>query len=197
MQYQIMGADLTRNDLYYLKAVAASLKLDIDTAKSAGTLTQSQAAVINDKIILAIDAATLLNTMADKVAPADKPIFDAIGSLMNEINAGIESIKTINPTPDSGPVAMSAYRPGVPFTTAPVAIPGSVLEPSKAANAKLNIPVQTTQMFVNADGKSIDVSAQYAGTAGYSAMASAPAKKGLPVGLLAVAGIAAFVLANR
>jgi hypothetical protein len=197
MQYQIMGADLDRNDLFYLKALAASLKLDIDTVKKAGTLTQSQGAVINDKIALAIDAATKLNALSDKATAIDAVTFNAIGTLMNDVNAGIESIKTLAPTPDSGPVAMSAYRPNTPFVTAPVAMPGSVLTPDKATSAKLNIPVQTTQMLVNADGKTVDVTAQYSGGAGYSAQASAPAAKGLPVGLLAVAGIAALVLANR
>lgn len=197
MQYQIMGASLTRNDLYYLKALAASLKLDIDTVKSAGTLTQSQLAVINDKIVLAIDGATTLNTMVDQANTIDAATFNEIGTLMDDINAGLKIINAITATPDSGPVAMSAYRPRTPFVTAPAAIPGSVLEPAKATNAKLNIPVQTTQMLVNADGKTVDVTAQYSGGAGYSAQASAPAKKGLPVGLLAVAGIAVLVLANR
>jgi hypothetical protein len=198
MQYQNLGASLTRNDLFYLLTLAKSLKLDIDTAKAAGTLTVSQAAVINDKIALAIDAANTLNTLTVQIAPADQGLFDQIGALMNDVNSGINAIKNLTPTPDSGPVAMSAYRPNTPFVTAPATIPGSVLAPAKAVVAKLNVPIQTTSMTVSADGKSIDVTAQYAGGAGYSAAAStAPAKTGLPLGLLAVVGIAAYFIANR
>jgi hypothetical protein len=193
MYYTMLGADLQRNDLFYMDSLARSLKLDIDTAMSEGAAkyTASRQALINDKYNLLFDAYTKLKAILDtdpgrKTASANQSIMDSINASMDSIVTNVPALSAWTAVQEAAPVRIAPYRPGIPFVSFPVAPGGWALSPDASLTSKLLTPAST---FVTKES--------YAAA---QASSTASAGKGkVPMGLVigGIAAAAALFLLNK
>lgn len=208
MQYLNLGADFSRQDLYYLRTLARSLDVDLDALISAGksSYTVTRSKLLADKQTLfnyAIEVYNASIASAQNIVSSDNAmaaIKDEIDMISAKIGPKITTVNSWEPVQESGSVVINPFKAGVPFTSPAPAAQGIATAPTATILGKLNFPITITPYAVTKGATVVTRSdAGYLQTvtevqAKTMSSASSMAKK--PLGMIAIvaAAVAAYFM---